>query len=205
MPTRLPSARRPRSVEQECGKGRSSAQQNGPTLPRVASVALLALVVLAVGACGGGSDAFGDAGGPSAGAPSDGGDQAETDPAEAGDLSDLPARPAAGEVAEISSAQGAALRASDRRVLFVDVRSLEEYLAGHLVGAQHIPVEDQELWAHRTAALDPDHPTAVYCRTGARSSDAAQALVELGFTEVYDLGGLTEWTEGDLPLDRQPS
>ena len=38
-----------------------------------------------------------------------------------------------------------------------------------------------------------------------RIYDAAQALGELGFTAVYDLGGLTAWTEGDLPLDRQPS
>ena len=204
MPTRLPSARRSRSVEQECGNTRTSAQQNGPVTLRAMSVALLALAVLMVGACVGDSAASGDAGGSSTETPTNGGGQADAE-ADAGDPGDLPARPPAGEVAEITSAHGAALRASDRRVLFVDVRSLEEYLAGHLVGAQHIPLEDDELWAHRTAALDPDHPTAVYCRTGARSSDAAQALVELGFTEVYDLGGLTAWTEGDLPLDRQPS
>jgi phage shock protein E len=162
-------------------------------------VALAALVALMVAACGG-SDG-----------PLDTGDGESTEATEAdggrnrADPGDLPERPAAGEIAEITSAQGAALRASDRRVVFVDVRSLDEYLAGHLVGAQHIPLEDEQLWQRRTAALDPAHPTAVYCDTGVLSGAAAEALVALGFSEVYDLGGLDDWSAGDLPLDRKPT
>ena len=167
------------------------------TWPPLAAL-LLALVLLAA-ACGGDEDGTSDDGGT---------DQTteQTEQTDGGEPpGDLPTPPAPGEVAQISSAEGAALRASDRRVVFADVRPLEDYLAGHLVGAQHIPLEDSELWEHRTAALDPNHPIAVYCGTGALSARAAAALVDLGFSEVYDLGGLSDWDDGDLPLDRQPS
>ena len=61
-----------------------------------------------------------------------------------------------------SSTQGGAL--------VVDVRSVDEYRSGHLVGAQSIPVEDEELWLTRTEPLDRDRPTVVYCRSGRRSA-----------------------------------
>jgi phage shock protein E len=165
---------------------------------------LPALVVL--GACGG-SDGSIDTGDGEGAPATDGVSTEATGGASGGeaDPADPPGRPAPGEVATITSAQGAALRASERRVLFVDVRSLDEYVAGHLVGAQHIPLEDEQLWQRRTAALDPAHPTVVYCDTGVLSEAAAQALVELGFSEVYDLGGIGDWSEGDLPLDRAPA
>lgn len=106
-----------------------------------------------------------------------------------------------GTVLKIDSAEGAALIDSDRSVLVVDVRRLDEYRAGHLVGAQHIPVEDPELWEQRTAALDPERPVVVYCRTGRRSAIAAEQLVAAGFSEVYDLGGETDWDPADLEIE----
>lgn len=115
---------------------------------------------------------------------------------------DLPTQATPGTVVTIDSAQAAALRASDRGVVFIDVRTQDEYLTVHLVGAQNIPVDDPGLWERRTTALDLDRPTVVYCRSGSRSAAAAQMLVEQGFTEVYDLGGIGDWNEGDLPLDR---
>lgn len=108
--------------------------------------------------------------------------------------------PADGEVQDLDSAQGRAL-IDQGEVLVVDVRSLEEYREGHLVGAQHIPVEDEELWAARTEALDPEQPVVVYCRTGRRSEIAGQLLVEAGFTQVYDLGGVTDWDPEELAVE----
>ena len=108
--------------------------------------------------------------------------------------------PDQGEVQEIDSAQGRAL-IDEGEVLVVDVRTLEEYREGHLVGAQHIPVEDEELWSTRVAALDPEQPVAVYCRTGRRSDIAGELLVEAGFTQVYDLGGVTDWDPEELAVE----
>lgn len=107
----------------------------------------------------------------------------------------------AGQVVQIDSAQAAALLDTDREVLVVDVRTLEEYRSGHLVGAQHIDASDPDMWEFRTSALDKDQPTVVYCQSGRRSAEAAQRLVDAGFTEVYDLGGIQDWTDGDLPVD----
>ncbi len=107
----------------------------------------------------------------------------------------------AGQVTTIDSAQGKALIEAGG-ALVVDVRSVEEYREGHLVGAQSIPVEDTDLWDTRTAGLDPARPTIVYCRSGRRSLAAAMKLVEAGFTKVYDLGGVQDWEPGDLELDR---
>jgi len=110
------------------------------------------------------------------------------------------ARP--GEVVQLTSAEAADLLDALPHTLVVDVRTHDEYVEGHLVGAQHIDVSDEGLWQRRTDALDLDRPTIVYCRSGNRSAAAAQRLVDQGFTEVYDLGGITDWTEGDLPVDR---
>jgi rhodanese-related sulfurtransferase len=112
---------------------------------------------------------------------------------------EIPAAPA-GTVTKIDSAQGRAIvDAGD--ALVIDVRSLEEYTDGHLVGAQHIPVEDEALWAERIQPLDRDRPTVVYCRSGRRSEVAAQLLVEAGFTQVYDLGGVQDWDPEDLSVE----
>lgn len=73
----------------------------------------------------------------------------------------------------------------------VDVRQPAEYQAGHLPGAQLMPVA--ELGA-RSAELDPDKPTLIYCAIGGRSRVAAQMLAGKGFSEVINLsGGIKAW------------
>ena len=102
----------------------------------------------------------------------------------------------------VDSAEAAALMDRNPRTVVIDVRTHDEYVERHMVGAQHIDVQDPGLWERRTGTLDPDRPTIVYCRSGNRSAHAAQLLVQQGFTEVYDLGGIDDWNEGDLPVDR---
>ncbi len=79
---------------------------------------------------------------------------------------------------------------------FFDVREEEEYDAGHAEGAELFPLGtiDEESAAERIP--DPDTPVLLYCRSGARSFQAALKLVELGYTRVYDLGGLNGWPYG---------
>ena len=105
-----------------------------------------------------------------------------------------------GQVTRIDSAEGRALIDAGG-ALVIDVRSVDEYRSGHLVGAQSIPVEDEELWLTRTEPLDRERPTVVYCRSGRRSELAAELLVEAGFTKVYDLGGVEDWDPDDLAVE----
>lgn len=108
-----------------------------------------------------------------------------------------------GEVLEIDSAQGRAFLDSDRRVLLLDVRTVEEYMKGHVVGAQIADMSDQARWDFRISELDDDQPVMVYCRDSQCSADAARRLVDAGFSEVYDLGHPGMWDPKYLPIDKR--
>lgn len=80
----------------------------------------------------------------------------------------------------------------DPNIIILDVRSLEEFSAGHIKGALLIPdneITDKagEMLADKTATI------LVYCRSGRRSAIAAEALVKLGYTKIYDFGGIIDW------------
>lgn len=73
----------------------------------------------------------------------------------------------------------------------VDVRTPEEFEAGHLEGAVNLPID---ALPGRIGELGPPStPIVVYCRSGRRSADAAAQLREAGFTDVLDLGPMTAW------------
>ena len=72
----------------------------------------------------------------------------------------------------------------------LDVRSADEFAAGHLRGALNVPVQELN---QRLAELGAkERPVAIYCRSGRRSAVAAQLLRAAGFTSVTDLGGLVD-------------
>ena len=72
----------------------------------------------------------------------------------------------------------------------VDVRDEEEYITGHL------PVEEISAETAAEALPDQSSPVLVYCKTGKRSRAAAEKLAALGYSELYDLGGLGGWPYG---------
>ena len=73
----------------------------------------------------------------------------------------------------------------------LDVRSVEEFDSGHLDGALNIPVDELE---KRLSELEPKgQGVVVYCRSGMRSARAAKTLAAAGFSEVGDLGGMSNW------------
>lgn len=73
----------------------------------------------------------------------------------------------------------------------VDVRSSGEFSGGHLPGAKNIPLD---AISRRLTELGPkDGPVVVYCRSGARSAQAAATLRAAGFTAVHDLGAMGNW------------
>lgn len=83
----------------------------------------------------------------------------------------------------------------------VDVRTPEEYAEGHLANAMNIDWNGTD-FAARAEALDKAKPVFVYCRSGGRSSAAAESLRAMGFKQVYDMqGGITKWQKAGLPVE----
>ena len=80
-----------------------------------------------------------------------------------------------------------------QEVVILDVREQHEYDSGHIPGAVLLPVgtitEDTA-----AAVIDElDMIVLVYCRSGNRSKTASQALADLGYTNVYEFGGINDW------------
>lgn len=76
-------------------------------------------------------------------------------------------------------------------VFLLDVRTQEEYDADHIKGSTLIPVQVLE---GRLDEIPKDKKILVYCRTGRRSAQASEILVNNGFNEVYNMeGGIVEW------------
>ena len=76
--------------------------------------------------------------------------------------------------------------------IILDVREQDEYDAGHIPGAILIPyIQIEESAA--TMLPDKDQLILVYCRSGRRSKIAAQSLVELGYTNIKEFGGIIDW------------
>jgi phage shock protein E len=92
----------------------------------------------------------------------------------------------------ISPSNAKLMLANNPKVLLIDVRTADEFAAGHIAGSKLLPYD--EIIA-RTSELpkDPKTPIIVYCRSGRRSAIAAETLSGLGFTEIYDLGGIQDW------------
>ena len=76
--------------------------------------------------------------------------------------------------------------------IILDVRTQEEYDQGHIPGAILIP--DTEIKAKAEDVLtDKEQMILVYCRSGRRSKLAAETLVELGYTNIKEFGGIIDW------------
>ena len=76
-----------------------------------------------------------------------------------------------------------------RDAIIIDVRTPEEFAAGHLDGALLYNVQDPAFDA-KIADLDPSIPYVVYCRSGNRSAQAVERMKAAGFTDLRDLGSL---------------
>ena len=76
--------------------------------------------------------------------------------------------------------------------IILDVRTQEEYDQGHIPGAVLISHEEIAEKAEEVLT-DKDQLILVYCRSGRRSKIAAEALVELGYTNIKEFGGIIDW------------
>lgn len=82
--------------------------------------------------------------------------------------------------------------------VILDVRTPEEYAEGHLAGSVLLDFYAAD-FEEKLAGLDRDKIYLVYCRSGNRSGQAADLMEEMGFLEVYDMGGINQWTAEGLP------
>ena len=94
---------------------------------------------------------------------------------------------------QISQDEAKSIMESDDDHVIVDVRRQDEYDEGHIPGAICIPNESIE--NERPAELqDLNQVILVYCRSGRRSKEASQKLFDMGYTNVYEFGGIIDWT-----------
>jgi rhodanese-related sulfurtransferase len=90
----------------------------------------------------------------------------------------------------------------------VDVRdALELRNTGKVAGALHIPRGMLEFQADTEApshnkALDKAKTVIVYCASGGRSALAGKTLKDMGYTDVYNAGGFTDWAQSGAPIER---
>lgn len=94
------------------------------------------------------------------------------------------------------------IRLMNQGALLLDLRSQEQYQAGHLAGARQMS-GDQILKAADTLKKHKEKPVVVYDDTGSLGAAAARQLAAQGFTRAFTLrGGLAAWRADNLPVSR---
>ena len=94
---------------------------------------------------------------------------------------------------QISQEEAREMMERDDGHIIIDVRRPDEYESGHIPGAVCIPNESIE--TEPPAELpDKEQIILVYCRSGRRSKDASQKLANMGYANVYEFGGIIDWT-----------
>jgi rhodanese-related sulfurtransferase len=90
---------------------------------------------------------------------------------------------------------------SQPRLNIIDVRELHEWENMHIPQALHIPMAELPLRIKDIVA-DYNQPIYIHCQGGVRSHKSAQALLDLGYQEVYSIdGGLSAWANCGYPIE----
>ena len=106
------------------------------------------------------------------------------------------------EARSIAPSEIQARRADGTAPVVIDVRTAEEYAAGHIPGAVNIPFDQV---AARISEVDAPHGVALYCMVGPRARKGEAALLSAGHESVLHLeGGMAAWQAAGLPIVQQP-
>ena len=109
------------------------------------------------------------------------------------DSADVTSENSSATYTQISQEEAKEMMGKDDDHIVVDVRRADEYAAGHIPGAIRIP--NEEIGTEQPAELpDLDQIILIYCRSGNRSKQASQKLADMGYTNVYEFGGIIDWT-----------
>lgn len=104
---------------------------------------------------------------------------------------------------QISQSEASEMMQRDDGHIIIDVRRQDEFDSGHIPGAVCIPNEDIGIEPPE-ALPDKEQIILVYCRSGNRSKKASQKLYDMGYKNVYEFGGIIDWT-GEVVTDDSPA
>ena len=94
---------------------------------------------------------------------------------------------------QISMEEAVAMMEKEAGYIILDVRTAEEFAQKHIPGAVNIP--NETIGSGELAELpDKNQLIFVYCRSGNRSKQASEKLAALGYTKIYEFGGIIDWT-----------
>ena len=100
--------------------------------------------------------------------------------------------PEANTYRQITMQQAVEMMEKEENYIILDVRTHEEFAAGHIPGAIVIP--NETIGTEEIPQLpDKDQLIMVYCRSGNRSKQASGKLVKLGYANIVEFGGIIDW------------
>lgn len=94
----------------------------------------------------------------------------------------------------LSIAEGIEMAKGNPKAVIVDVRRDDEYKAGHIPGALLLTLEKITKESAAKVLPDKSQMIFIYCRSGRRSKIAANKLLELGYTNLIEFGGILDYT-----------
>ena len=97
------------------------------------------------------------------------------------------------EYQQITVEEAKTMMDEQAEAIILDVREQSEYDESHIPGAVLLPVGSIDAESAAEVIPAKDTTVLVYCRSGNRSKKAAAALAELGYTEIYEFGGIIDW------------
>ena len=104
------------------------------------------------------------------------------------------AAPAANTFKMVSMEEGLEITRQNPDAIILDVRRDDEYKAGHILGAVLFTMETITVETAAEILPDKNRLILIYCRSGRRSKIAAQALLDLGYTNLIEFGGILDYT-----------
>jgi len=97
-------------------------------------------------------------------------------------------------IKKISSKEANKIIKDNKDMIILDVRTPDEFKGRHIEGAQNVDY-NSENFAEELDKLDKNKKYLVYCRSGNRSGKALLIMEKIGFSEVYDFGGIITWVK----------
>lgn len=94
---------------------------------------------------------------------------------------------------QITQEEAKTMMEEETSLVILDVREESEYQEVHIPGAVLLPVGEIDEESAKETIGDKDTTVLVYCRSGNRSKTASEALSKLGYTQVYEFGGIKDW------------